>query len=93
MREVHVLLTLLVLLLPISIAIAQTDGFDLPWSTLDGGGYTFSAGGGYELGGTIGQPDAGTMTGGTYSLGGGFWAGGVVVEQYNTYLPLILRNR
>lgn len=86
-------LTLLVLLLPISIAIAQTDGFDLPWSTLDGGGYTFSAGGGYELGGTIGQPDAGTMTGGIYSLGGGFWASRVVVEQYNIYLPLILRNR
>ena len=25
------------------------------------------------MSGTIGQPDAGTMSGGTYSLAGGFW--------------------
>jgi hypothetical protein len=50
-------------------------GFDLSWSTVDGGGETFSTGGSYELGGTIGQPDAGTLTGGTFTLDGGFWGG------------------
>jgi hypothetical protein len=39
-----------------------------------GGGGT-STGGTYQVGGTIGQPDAsGAMTGGNYSLTGGFWA-------------------
>lgn len=32
-----------------------------------------STGGAYDLGGTIGQPDAGRLTGGTYTLDGGFW--------------------
>ena len=48
--------------------------FDLTWHTIDGGGGA-SAGGGFELAGTIGQPDAGTMTGGDFILSGGFMAG------------------
>jgi hypothetical protein len=50
-------------------------GYDLSWSTIDGGGGT-SSGGGYELTGTIGQPDASApnaMAGGTFQLTGGFW--------------------
>ncbi len=39
-----------------------------------GGGEMWSTGGTFELGGTIGQADAGAMTGGTYTLTGGFWA-------------------
>ena len=55
---------------------AQTGGgFDLSWSTIDAGGATSSTGGTFNLGGTVGQPDAGTHSGGTYSLQGGFWAG------------------
>lgn len=50
--------------------------YDLSWNTIDGGGATFSTGGSYSLGGTIGQWDAATaLTGGTYTLTGGFWAG------------------
>jgi hypothetical protein len=41
--------------------------------TVDGGGAMRSAGGDYELSGTIGQPEAGQMTGATYALTGGFW--------------------
>ena len=54
--------------------VARAD-FDLGWHTFDGGGYTFSSGGAFELGGTIGQPDAGpvAMTGGEFELAGGFW--------------------
>ena len=33
--------------------------YDLNWHTVDGGGYTWSSGGTYTLGGTMGQPDAG----------------------------------
>jgi hypothetical protein len=34
-----------------------------------------SSGGNYELSGTIGQLDAGEMSGGAYALTGGFWFG------------------
>ena len=58
-----------------SLASAQTgDGYDLTWSTIDGGGGR-STGGTFTLEGTIGQPDAGLMTGGDYTLAGGFWVG------------------
>jgi hypothetical protein len=57
------------------ISTALADGYDLTWHTVDGGGGT-STGGGYELSGTIGQPDAGIMAGGEFTLTGGFWAGG-----------------
>ena len=58
-----------------SLASAQTgDPYDLTWSTIDGGGgRSTSAGGTYTLEGTIGQPDAGLMSGGPYVLAGGFW--------------------
>ena len=46
--------------------------YSVKWFTLDGGGGP-SAGGSFSLNGTIGQPDAGTMSGGSYSLAGGFW--------------------
>lgn len=44
--------------------------------TVDGGGTTRASGGSYSLGGTIGQPDAGQLTGGTLTVSGGFWSGG-----------------
>ncbi len=72
--------------------LAQTgSGYDLSWNVIGGGGATFSTGGGYSLGGTIGQADASStpMTGGAYSLNGGFWAG--VTNWLSTYLPLIRR--
>ncbi len=39
----------------------------------------FSTGDGFELGGTIGQPDEGTMSGGEFALTGGFWVAGTGV--------------
>jgi hypothetical protein len=73
-----------------SAALAQTGGgYDLTWSTIDGGGGS-SAGAGYQLTGTLGQPDAGaTLNGGIYSLSGGFWGG--VSTGSKVYLPLLLR--
>jgi hypothetical protein len=65
-------------------------GYDLSWWTVDGGGTTFSRGGGYALGGTAGQPDAGSPEGSGYTLDGGFW-GGALTRQYHVYLPLVMR--
>lgn len=80
MKRLVMIITLgLALLLLVSIVSALGE-YDLSWWTVDGGGATFSSGGSYELGGTIGQPDAGTLSGGDYTLGGGFWGGGAAVE-------------
>ena len=88
---VILLLLALIALLLASVARAQSGGgYDLTWSTVDGGGATWSEGGGYALGGTVGQPDAGVLSGGGYTLAGGFWPGGAA--QYRIYLPLVLRN-
>jgi hypothetical protein len=72
-------------------AHAQTgSGYDLTWSTIDGGGVRNATGGAYTLGGTIGQPDASVaMNGGDYTLAGGFW--GVGASQYKVYLPLVVK--
>lgn len=70
-------------------ASAQSGGtYDLTWNSIDGGGAMFSVGGTYSLGGTIGQADAGTMSGGGYTLNGGFW---VDLFGYRLNLPLIMR--
>ncbi len=59
-----------------SITLAQTrGGYDLTWSTIDGGGAMFSTSGSYALGGTVGQAKAGAFSGGGYMLTGGFWSG------------------
>jgi len=49
------------------------DEFEITRSTIDGGGVMRSTGGDFELSGTIGQPDAGTMSGDGFDLTGGFW--------------------
>lgn len=93
------LLAVGVLLLVVTAALAQGPaagphqaGYDLSWWTVDGGGSSPGGGTGYNLGGTAGQPDAGSLSAGGYTLGGGFWGGGVVVSsRYLIYLPLVLR--
>ena len=47
--------------------------YSIDWSTIDGGGGATSTGGVYSVSGTIGQPDAGKMSGGNYTVDGGFW--------------------
>jgi hypothetical protein len=91
-RGVLLVLAVCCLLLPVGLVARAQGGYDLSWWTVDGGGYTFSSASGYELGGTIGQPDAGVLAGGGYTLGGGFWRGGAMVQPpYHIYLPLIVR--
>ena len=49
--------------------------YDLSSYTIDNGGGV-STGGAYIVRGTIGQAEAGAMSGGSYELLGGFWPGG-----------------
>jgi hypothetical protein len=85
-----VLILILVLGVAVSTVLAQSGGsYDLTWNTVDGGGATFSTGGSYSLGGTIGQADASTLSGGTYALAGGFWGG--VAAMFGIYLPLVMK--
>jgi hypothetical protein len=75
-------------------ARAQSGGsFDLTRNTVVGGGVMGSKGGDYTLSGTVGQADAGALTGDGYALAGGFWGGGSASSPagYAIYLPLVLR--
>jgi hypothetical protein len=46
-----------------------------------------AAGGGDEMGSTVGQADAGLSSGGAFTLNGGFWQRFVL----NVYVPVALR--
>jgi hypothetical protein len=81
-----------VLLLLAGVALAQSGAYDVSWWTVDGGGATFSHGGGYALGCTAGQPDPGLLAGGGYALRGGFWVGRAAAVTHTIYLPAVLRH-
>ena len=74
-RDSYTALTILALLAVVGLGSALADEFEMTRSTVDGGGVMFSTGGGFELSGTIGQPDAGTTSGNGFELTGGFWFG------------------
>ena len=76
-----------VMLIALPVNAAPGNGYEITWWTVNGGGAMSSTGGTYSLGGTIGQPDAGTSSGGSYTLTGGFWLN----DLSQLYLPLILR--
>ena len=75
----------------------MADDFEIVRSTIDGGGAMHSAGGDFELSGTIGQSDAGLMlsSDGEFELSGGFWfeeppgdcnsTGGVNLRDYDDF--------
>ena len=69
---------------------AAAQNFQVDWFTIDGGGGT-STGGVYSVSGTIGQPDAGRMTGGNFTLDGGFW--GVIAAVQTPGAPLLAIER
>ena len=68
----------------------QAQSYSIDWFTIDGGGGT-STGGVYAVSGTIGQPDAGKMSGGNYSIDGGFW--GIVAAVQTPGAPLLSVER
>ncbi len=88
-----ILTTALLILFTLPVLAQSGGGYDLSWSTADGGGGA-SSGGTFVLTGTSGQADAGVMSGGVYPLSGGFWKGGEAAPpppDYELFLPLIVK--
>jgi hypothetical protein len=74
-------LPILVALFLAVVSVLHAQSYSINWFKVAGGGGT-SAGGEYQVSGTIGQPDAGgLMTAGNYSLTGGFWSVIAVVQS------------
>lgn len=67
------------------LAQVSSGSYELWWRTTSGGGR--SAGGSYELRAAIGQPFAGSSTGGSFTVASGFLGGGQ--DRYYRYLPLL----
>jgi len=65
--------SLVLLLLAVLGPRADADTYTMGWSNVSGGGATFSTGGGWQLGGTMAQADAGPRSGGGYTLEDGYW--------------------
>src|SRR6266446_8922125 len=65
---------------------ASAQNYSIDWFTIDGGGGT-STGGVYSVSGTIGQPDAGHLSGGNYTIDGGFW--GIIAAIQTPGAPLL----
>jgi hypothetical protein len=69
---------------------ARAQQYSIDWHTIDGGGGT-STGGVYSVSGTIGQPDAGELSGGNYTIDGGFW--GIIAAVQSPGSPLLSIER
>jgi hypothetical protein len=80
------LLRITLLLLAVTSATVFSQSYSIDWFTIDGGGGT-STGGVYSVSGTIGQPDAGRMSGGNFTLDGGFW--GIIAAVQTPGAPLL----
>jgi hypothetical protein len=72
-----------------TVTTASAQSYAIDWHTIDGGGGT-STGGVYSVSGTIGQPDAGKMSGGTTD--GGFWDIVAAVQSPGAPLLSIARS-
>jgi hypothetical protein len=88
MNRIARLLCLASALILCSSALAQN--YSVDWHSIDGGGGT-STGGVYSVSGTIGQPDAGVMSGGNFTLVGGFW--GIISAIQTPGYPLLTVTR
>src|SRR5260370_664203 len=67
-------------------AAVRAQSYNIDWFSIDGGGGT-STGGVFSVSGTIGQPDAGHMSGGSFTLEGGFW--GIIAAIQTPGAPLL----
>ncbi len=101
MKPIYLLSIAAVIFVPVSgaaviaLALFGSGDFELSRFTIDGGGVMFSTGGDFELSGTIGQPDAGALSGGDFTLTGGFWFplvpgdldgdGGITLADYEPF--------
>ena len=84
MRKMKTVVSAVLLLA--SALCTRAQSYSIDWFTIDGGGGT-STGGVYSVSGTIGQPDAGHMSGGNFTLDGGFW--GIIAAVQTPGSPLL----
>lgn len=84
MKCAKFLLVLGAALVPLASLVAQN--YAINWYTVGSGGGT-SSGGIYVLTGTVGQPDAGVLTGAEFELVGGFWS--VLSSVPSTVFPVL----
>jgi hypothetical protein len=87
----HLSFALVQLLTLIGSATLYAQPYSIDWFTIDGGGGVSSNSQpstiNYQLSGTIGQPDAGKLSGGSYTLDGGFW--GILAAVQSPGAPLL----
>ena len=69
----------------------QAQNFAIDWYKISSGGAS-STGGVYTVTGTIGQPDAGTVSGGKYTLDGGFWGVALAVQTPGAPLLTVIHS-
>ena len=83
---VKIIILTLIILTILSALPVSAQSYSIDWFTIDGGGGT-STGGVYSVSGTIGQPDAGKMSGGNFTIDGGFW--GIIAAVQTPGAPLL----
>jgi hypothetical protein len=89
MKRIFITLAATLLVVVVLLAGVHAAGvFAVDWSSVDGGGDR-SSGGAYVIDGTIGQADAGTLSGGRFTVTGGYWA--VALPRSRVLVPLIRR--
>ncbi|MDB6065425.1 MAG: hypothetical protein JWR26_1633 [Pedosphaera sp.] len=69
-----------------SLVLAHAQNYDISWYKIAGGGGS-STGGVYTVSGTIGQPDAGHLVGGSYTIDGGYW--GIIAAVQTAGAPFL----
>jgi hypothetical protein len=83
------------LLVAVTLVAAQNGELELGWFAIESGGKTSSSAGELELSGTIGHPEAGTITSENLVLWCGFWGATGKTGSLSSavYLPLVLNDR
>ena len=81
---------LLIFLSLLTSAAAFAQPFSVDWYKIADGGGT-STGGVFSVSGTIGQSDAGKMSGGSFTVDGGFW--GIIAVVQTPGAPLLTLTR
>lgn len=93
-QTMRIILTILITVLALissttTVTTQSWNDYNL-WWTVDCGGASNLTAGAYTLGNSIGQADAGVLTGGDYVLLGGFWHVRMIPD-YTIFLPLVMR--
>ena len=78
-KKTPVVIIMLAMFMSYAAGAGEPPVLEIPWFTMDGGGGT-STGDEFIVSGTIGQPDAGKMSGGGFEISGGFWSSPAVPE-------------